>query len=384
MPPLRDDQYISLSPTDSPGDDAETAVNADTLGPLSQGGCQQVGKGLTRLPADTPRTPGPRNVEFQQFCDRLRADLPGDSHGRGSFDTSARFVAGDPGAKFGASAPLEYEVIGELGHPHWELIFEYVLRQCGYLVEFHTVYVMVDNRELANHKRQDPSLPHWPAAARWWHSRLKLIGPHKEKTELLLFPISATTGLHHVHPTWAGTFVLAALVAMFPGINFVLLDSDCLPVTLFRLNLLPCLRLKICGQRPFWPDFLHTRMVESLRHTHYGPLHDSAQTHRLSTRNIMFAALEWDKGHLWLLNRMLSSMLGLLWSFDLLTRHFLTGMTGHSASGVPQVQSLMRNSRTKPPNWQWPFGVDLVSFWCVRALAVSSVPKRRRSGFNQV
>ena len=59
---------------------------------------------------------------------------------------------------------------------------------------------------------------------------------HKEKTELLLFPISATTGLHHVHPTWAGTFVLAALVAMFPGINFVLLDSDCLPVTLFEVE----------------------------------------------------------------------------------------------------------------------------------------------------
>ena len=146
-----------------------------------------MGKDLTRLPADTPRTPGPRNVDFQQFCDRLRTDLPGDSHGRGSFDTSAHFVAGDPGAKFGAAAPLEYEVTGEIGHPHWELIFEYVLRQCGYLVEFHTIYVMVDNRDLANHTRQDPSLPHWPAAARWWHSRLKLIGPHKEKTELLLF-----------------------------------------------------------------------------------------------------------------------------------------------------------------------------------------------------
>eukprot|EP00434_Breviolum_minutum_P044207 symbB.v1.2.039461.t1/scaffold6579.1/size16916/1 len=90
--------------------------------------------------------------------------------------------------------------------------------------------------DLANHQRQDPSLPHWPAAARWWHSRLKLIGPHKEKTELLLFPISASTGLHHVHPTWAGTFVLAALVAVFPGINFVLLDSDCLPVTLFEVE----------------------------------------------------------------------------------------------------------------------------------------------------
>ena len=141
MPPLRDDQYISLFPTDSPGDDAETDLGADTLGPASQVECRQVGKGLTRLPADTPRTPGPRNVDFQQFCDRLRTNLPGDSHGKGSFDTSARFVAGDPGAKFGATAPLEYEVTGEIGHPHWELIFEYVLRQCGYLVEFHTVYV---------------------------------------------------------------------------------------------------------------------------------------------------------------------------------------------------------------------------------------------------
>ena len=28
-------------------------------------------------------------------------------------------------------------------------------------MDFHTVYVMVDNRELANHKRRDPSLPHW-------------------------------------------------------------------------------------------------------------------------------------------------------------------------------------------------------------------------------
>ena len=229
-------RWVALEPTDSPGDDTETDLGATALGQASHGGCRHVGKGLTRMPADTPRTPAPRNVDFQQFCDRLRTDLGGDSHGRGSFDTSARFVAGDPGAKFGATAPLEYEVTGEIGHPHWELIFEYVLRQCGYLVEFHTVYVMVDNRDLANHKRQDPSLPHWPAAARWWHSRLKLIGPHKEKTELLLFPISATTGLHHVHPTWAGTFVLAALVAMFPGLTFVLLDRDCLPVTLFEVE----------------------------------------------------------------------------------------------------------------------------------------------------
>ena len=112
------------------------------------------------------------------------------------------------------------------------------MRQCGYLLKFQTVYVLVDNRDLADHKRHDATLPHWPAAARWWHSRLKLIGPHMEKTELLFFPMSESTGLHHVHPTWAGTFVLAALVAVFPGLNFVLLllDSDCLPVTLFEVE----------------------------------------------------------------------------------------------------------------------------------------------------
>ena len=194
MMPLRDDQYISLSPTDSPAEDAEMDSGAAAHGQTAPEDGQQVGKGLTRLPAETPRTPGPKGVNFQQFCDQLRTDLPGDSQGRRSFDTRTRFVAGDPGARFGSAAPLEYEVTGEIGHPHWELIFEHVLRQCGYLTDFHTVYVMVDNRDLANHRRKDSSLPHWPAAARWWHSRLKLIGPHKEKTELLLFPISASTG----------------------------------------------------------------------------------------------------------------------------------------------------------------------------------------------
>ena len=48
--------------------------------------------------------------------------------------------------------------------------------------------------------------------------------------------LSSTTGLHHVHPTGAGTFVLAALVAVFAGLNFVLLDSDWLPVTLCEVE----------------------------------------------------------------------------------------------------------------------------------------------------
>ena len=48
-----------------------------------------------------------------------------------------------------------------------------------------------------------------------------------------------------------------------------------------------------------------------------------------------------------------NSMRGLL-CFSILS---LTGMPGHSASGVPQVQLLMRNSKTKPPIWRLPFGI---------------------------
>ena len=96
------------------------------------------------------------------------------------------------------------------------------------------VYVMVDTRNLKAHETAQEGLPHWPAAVAWWHSRVQLVGPRQEKTELLYFPATEETGLHRVHPTWAGTFVLAALVATFPGINFILLDSDCLPITLFE------------------------------------------------------------------------------------------------------------------------------------------------------
>ena len=119
MPPPRDDQYISISPTasitDSAGDDAGDGPTAAAPSGASHEECRQVGDGLINLPAAS-NMPAPKSVGFQQFCDGLRTDLPGDSYGRGSFDTSARFVAGDPGAKFGATAPLEYETTGDVGH----------------------------------------------------------------------------------------------------------------------------------------------------------------------------------------------------------------------------------------------------------------------------
>ena len=169
-------------------------------------------------------------------------------------------MVGDPSARFETHTPLTYETNGETGQPLWKEIFGHILKECAYLAvtgtavmarsaneekkkktkecayltAFQTVYVMVDTRNLKAHETSQDGLPHWPAAVAWWHSRVQLVGPHQERTELLFFPATEETGLHRVHPTWAGTFVLAALVAVFPGINFILLDSDCLPITLFE------------------------------------------------------------------------------------------------------------------------------------------------------
>ena len=163
--------------------------------------------------------------------------LPYDDAERANFDQQDVFILGDPAASFDRSGSHSYDRKSSDPHaglPEWKKIFSYILRDCGYLVDYDTVYVLVDTRDLANHAVRDPGLPHWQAAVAWWESRLQMTGPMGERTELCFFPASEHTGLHNVHPTWAGTFVLAALGASFPGKHFFLLDSDCLPVTLFE------------------------------------------------------------------------------------------------------------------------------------------------------
>ena len=81
-----------------------------------------------------------------------------------------------------------------------------------------------------------PGLAHWPAVAAWWKERIKYTGPYAELTTVVFVPISGDTGLDRVHPTWAGTYILDACVYLFPAINFALIDSDCVPVTLFEIQ----------------------------------------------------------------------------------------------------------------------------------------------------
>ena len=135
-----------------------------------------------------------------------------------------------------AAAAKPYEISGATGKPEWDSLFGFILARMSHLRFLSTVYVLVDNRDLTNLDNPEPSLQHWPAVAAWWSSRACMQGPAHERCDVVYFPISQASGLHLVHPTWAGTFVLAALCLVFPGLNIVLLDSDCVPVTLFEVE----------------------------------------------------------------------------------------------------------------------------------------------------
>ena len=173
---------------------------------------------------------------FDYFVRNLNdSSLPGDGFGSGSFDNRSDFSLGDPGANYDGTHKCEYTTSGAVGEPHWSQLFHYLLHHYVDLRVFNTVFVLVDNRDLTAPRTDQESLAHWPTVEAWWISRLGMHGPAGELCDLIYIPISAAAGLEHVHPTWAGTFVLAALVFLFPGIHFVLLDSDCVPVTLFEV-----------------------------------------------------------------------------------------------------------------------------------------------------
>ena len=92
-----------------------------------------------------------------------------------------------------------------------------------------TVYLIVDSR-----------LPHlvdyWPAFQPWWASREQLVGPHKEVTRMVWYPIHDQSGVQYVPHTWAGVFVLLVARFLFPSINIALVDTDCVPVSLFEVE----------------------------------------------------------------------------------------------------------------------------------------------------
>ena len=98
--------------------------------------------------------------------------------------------------------------------------------------------------------------------------RIRYVGPYGELTTVAFVPMSADTGLDKVHPTWAGTYILDACVFFFPTINFALIDSDCVPVTLFEIQDL--------GQQghnfsPTWTQLAPTSAQLGCKITQLGP-----------------------------------------------------------------------------------------------------------------
>ena len=121
--------------------------------------------------------------------------------------------------------------------PTWHSLYRWVVSQAAEFLAFQTVYLITDNRDLlAETVSSTPGLSHWPMVAAWWKERIRCVGPYGEHTTVVFVPISADTGLDKVHPTWAGTYILDACVFLFPNINFALIDSDCVPVTLFEIQ----------------------------------------------------------------------------------------------------------------------------------------------------
>jgi hypothetical protein len=110
-------------------------------------------------------------------------------------------------------------------------LFAWINAHLTWLTHYDTVYVFVDNRDLPGTNCPD----YWPYFAPWIKGRCEVIGYRQERTTAIYVPISQTTGLHEVHYTWAGTFVLEALCTVYPTINFALMDSDCVPTSLFEI-----------------------------------------------------------------------------------------------------------------------------------------------------
>ena len=80
--------------------------------------------------------------------------------------------------------------------PNWHSLYRWVVSQAAEFLAFQTVYLITD--KVAN----TPGSGHWPMVAAWWN----------------------------------GTYILDACVFLFPAINFALIDSDCVPVTLFEIQ----------------------------------------------------------------------------------------------------------------------------------------------------
>ena len=125
----------------------------------------------------------------------------------------------------------ENRMVGEINYVH---LFQWIKDQPAlWQDDISTVYVYVDNRPLAD-PNQCPNF--WGRFCPWLLARCSYLGPFQEITTAIHVPIDASSGLDKVHFTWAGTFVLEAMVYLFPDKHIILIDADCVPTSLFEVE----------------------------------------------------------------------------------------------------------------------------------------------------
>ena len=87
--------------------------------------------------------PPHRGIDHEEFCKDLNGmPLPCDNEERMNFDQQDVFILGDPAASFDRSCGHNYDRKSSnphAGFPVWKKIFSYILRDCGYLVDYDTV-----------------------------------------------------------------------------------------------------------------------------------------------------------------------------------------------------------------------------------------------------
>ena len=99
-----------------------------------------------------------QEIEWQEFFTALSEGfLPQDDTLRFPFDHTMHYEIGDPHAT-GGGLPRVYDQSTEVGGPDWQLLFQYLLRQCRHIQCYEAVYLLVDTRDLTVVDQVEPSL----------------------------------------------------------------------------------------------------------------------------------------------------------------------------------------------------------------------------------
>lgn len=122
-----------------------------------------------------------------------------------------------------------YLMAGDGGQVAFGHIIQHLLKQRQDFEGAQTVYLIVDSR-------LPKDVDFWPAFQPWWQSRVQLIGRHRETTRLCWFQITSGSGVEFIPRIWAGVFVLLVARFLFPSIHIALVDTDCVPISLYEIQ----------------------------------------------------------------------------------------------------------------------------------------------------